>query len=1376
MGFPILQGSPTISTRPIRTPEPVEEYAASDRADLSPGEPLGPWAIFAYAEFLNAVISISYYDMIRSDNNEVDCWTVEVRIQIVPSCGGISEDYREPLYRIELPESSYRRPNKSCAENRDNPGVEPIALFSNDQRFLSCLIPHPYKRQLSSLVVFQLRKPKPQQRTTSKQLSLPSYMTATDAPSQPSITPVATNPRMVKSPDNASMLSISAICFCGGNLIAGTHSGRLFLISCRPVQVIGQADPFRDVAIISMHAWKAHLLAVVYADGIVSCFRVRTGTTSANEHSGVNGSTKDLQKADSTRALQRSFAIRSAPKKTVAKPSFLERTHYSMENCACRVCWLDGSHLAMLDTRGNSITVRCIKDKGDSALTQQLFLDPREIREAAHTSEVASRRPFHAPWFQPSYLSLSLDPWKDSCLAVSTTLFAHASNELSCHLLWNWRINAQGYTAAFDGSLPSSINFARQRSGPCSIVRLLLRSDGVIAKDTRRVALLSPPNCTLGHRIRPASPLLLASDSISYLSVRRSCALENFEIHWKRAMIPKQYTQSFGCPNIAAFASEFGRSAAVASSRGLCVLECCGPFNNLSGTSRVLQSGRLSPRWHRFSNPQEERLFRVISFAWWEQVNIGPGRIDDLLLAVIEVVGEGTCYLCCWPSRDIGKHRQLLKSISAGKEENDWGVELPESFQPTNLDVLACPIRSGDSSRACVLLTCTDDVTQFAVCRLQTAPPQDSNRLVHCHIASFGVLNRKRDLFLAGANFAYDLRRKIVDCDCTYNVATAGAIHSEGVDAYLLSTASATTVRAVLDQGKCEVVNYWLCDIVREEATTVHSFSWTFELNSGKLVSWWVPTACSFADEPLKPQAISHSAKVIAPECFALGVTLDNDDSSVWSQKSSPGSRKDFLVGSAPSSHHGFVVGIAQSVRKITLPAVAQKASGSNCMYVFECSNGTLYPSYRLAAIQDIVSEDAGSESTMAVDIERYLKATMRTRSLRRGTILCVQVLLLQTVDRRVAKSSRILTYILRGLHAISSPLQFSAILLQVGRQLEASALECLFPVQIGNDSALSIDDLFRRSLNQGSLHVALSAIPILNDSATTLQRCTDLFRLCLNFINSNVEGNGTCTLDPESNLWCEEEKKAIGDIFRYALKIDEPDDDVSLVGQHSSRYSLACGIPQLVFGRKNPKVRTEARGVLFSPRFASNPPGRNFKPLKPWEDYRNETFPTILATAAHFVLSKLFWSEPSSESWSMVSVIAKHVIGNDAPFQRCSVEDFSSLMEDTPLIRYKALEPDLGALLLSLESSCFGIGKQEAQSVVDFCLVLLGTAANRCEIESEAAGLVVVAIVAAYNAGTLGHVVDFGRQYKSPVWSCFQIILNESSSELGNTQQSSSK
>lgn len=114
----------------------------------------------------------------------------------------------------------------------------------------------------------------------------------------------------------------------------------------------------------------------------------------------------------------------------------------------------------------------------------------------------------------------------------------------------------------------------------------------------------------------------------------------------------------------------YGRSIAVAGSRGLCVLDLSiGKESNINGIdgfppfpcsegyecktkSSGLGIGLSHPKWRMF-NEIEETSFMVKSMVWWERNNVNNGLSEDMILCAVKYSNESSqqYHLAAWSRR-----------------------------------------------------------------------------------------------------------------------------------------------------------------------------------------------------------------------------------------------------------------------------------------------------------------------------------------------------------------------------------------------------------------------------------------------------------------------------------------------------------------------------------------------------------------------------------------------------------------------------------------------------------------------------------------------------------------------------------------------------
>ena len=144
-------------------------------------------------------------------------------------------------------------------------------------------------------------------------------------------------------------------------------------------------------------------------------------------------------------------------------------------------------------------------------------------------------------------------------------------------------------------------------------------------------------------------------------------------IQWQQTKLPSSYRCSNGCMEIAAVGKKYGRSIAVAASRGFCVLDLsmarddkmsssrnkdqCTP--SLCGTGFQCTNQGFSsgvglnhPKWRMFSEA-EETSFSVQTMIWWERENAMNGSSEDILLCSVNYIEDDyrQVYLAAWSRR-----------------------------------------------------------------------------------------------------------------------------------------------------------------------------------------------------------------------------------------------------------------------------------------------------------------------------------------------------------------------------------------------------------------------------------------------------------------------------------------------------------------------------------------------------------------------------------------------------------------------------------------------------------------------------------------------------------------------------------------------------
>lgn len=668
-------------------------------------------------------------------------------------------------------------------------------------------------------------------------------------------------------------------------------------------------------------------LAVVFANGTVSVFRshlTTEKTATAALDSNKHGSESAAAARDDA-LFEQSVSIRSMHSESAAAAASksalsigLTETH-ELPDCVVDtggnettvlsslfVCakWIAGSYLALMQQPGAECDIHVfgLYDNGRSASVSTLNMTWSRLEENAGSTFQVDAAPTelsngnHRPSIicanRDTLVSLEYDAYSD-CVAVSSFLLKSdglGARQRTCPFvcLWSWRTNAQSFSAnaapnagSDDSVCISSVHFAVDPTKRRKLVHMIASAVSTygpmrVRKETYDTAILSPPHEVVrrGARLEEACSLLLSSTAVSYPCATKISSRENFEMQWADSSIPKTYLSAYGAPVVAAIGKNFGRSIAVASSRGLCVLDCSGSdrshaelsvcLNSVSNhgqrrkdesVTKLLRMGHVHPRWRLFGNAADERAFRVLAMTWWEGTflssdeGLGTVDTDDLLVAVIEVLDgreDSGYYLSCWSSRNIELSGQLLGSRLANNGRTravKWGALLPMEFVPESMDLLACPVPEGSEEpltavslerKACVLLADTSHFTRYLIYQLTVVgsdtghAPEPNLYKVFSRCSATGTIGSPAKLFLASASFIFSFAD--MSEDTSFNevdkasVAVIGVLrmYGGGLDALSVHSSSVVAVGQVIDSAdsdiddprESELSRLWLSDIV----------------------------------------------------------------------------------------------------------------------------------------------------------------------------------------------------------------------------------------------------------------------------------------------------------------------------------------------------------------------------------------------------------------------------------------------------------------------------------------------------------------------------------------------------------------------------------
>jgi hypothetical protein len=253
-----------------------------------------------------------------------------------------------------------------------------------------------------------------------------------------------------------------------------------------------------------------------------------------------------------------------------------------------------------------------------------------------------------------SQFGLEHDDVTDNFVISST----FGTNKYWIGCVWNWRVNAIGYMIQHEvsASLPhpllwSRLYYSQDPYRGSYLVYIAASIFGAnkelpqqkniqLRKQSVMNGFLSPSSSLSSGIYEPCS-LLLANDYVSFPWVsKKANGSDTLELGWMTSALPQSYVATFGSPRIAAVGHSHTKSVAVASSKGVCVLDAHNIHRH---------------RWKQFGSPNQEKMFSVAAMTWWEGHSgaKNEAKRDDFLITITET-NSGRQYLSCWsPKRYV---------------------------------------------------------------------------------------------------------------------------------------------------------------------------------------------------------------------------------------------------------------------------------------------------------------------------------------------------------------------------------------------------------------------------------------------------------------------------------------------------------------------------------------------------------------------------------------------------------------------------------------------------------------------------------------------------------------------------------------------------
>jgi hypothetical protein len=793
-----------------------------------------------------------------------------------------------------------------------------------------------------------------------------------------------------------------------------------------------------------------------------------------------------------------------------------------------------------------------------------------------------------------------LDHSEDS-LAIST---AFGDKWIGC--VWNWRQNVLGFSVKNEANsaLWSRLYFSSNQiegSGLTYLESGMRNYQIQVRKNVIPTAILSPYHSHGSLFMGEQSSLLLGNDSISFPHSKPRG--HTMELEWKLSSVPSGYIQSYGPVKLAAIGRSASSHIAIASKRGLCVLDTA------------------KSKWRQFGTPSEESSFSVVSMVFWEGAVGGKDGTDDWLVAIIQS-RTGRQYLSCWSPKRLNFANQLLIDTSGEKREEKeqiaWGIPLMKDIKATSLSIISQPLskRAPGLRKAVVFVSSVNsDELRYVAFQLQLIKPSKATPLNSTikAIAAFGVLAKRvvagslkdgsrsigpiSSVYLAGASFRFDLTTAQHQKEEESFVATIGVTRTPGgLEVISLNKDNKVFLFPVINAH--EVSNLWLVDTMYGTNRGILIHIWAVQFLNGDLFSWSVPSLIrgekieeeyyllkSLQQETKLPKGlhppslVCQKASLSKKKRFLLGILSHVGTTSDWMQSASFGSTKEMNMGIVPRSAYGCGLKAGQSLKnvhrmtrfgeteteKFTTNVFASKLFGPTEISMTPPAFVTsLYGMLLEAAhLRTQVEESKMDEERLSV-LQDHIRSRLQTSPNKDAVAMALQLLIMRSVEMiahtrkkhdkeqsDATASSKYLAMALCGelVQAIrnnTTNLQFASLFLEVGRQMEPSLLIYLFPLPL----PLGVQEYKAHALNRN-----------------TVRTVVDLFSLCLEegslaasasalpLLQSRTQSRYYCNLLLQTSLKAfvdnsgsrqsefdttEEARRVMGDIFRFGIKLED--------------------------------------------------------------------------------------------------------------------------------------------------------------------------------------------------------------------------------------------
>lgn len=406
----------------------------------------------------------------------------------------------------------------------------------------------------------------------------------------------------------------------------------------------------------------------------------------------------------------------------------------------------------------------------------------------------------------------------------------------------------------------------------------------------------------------------------------------------------------------------------------------------------------------------------------------------------------------------------------------------------------------------------------------------------------------------------------------------------------------------------------------QENSVAFATFVWAFELLNGDIYCWSLPSLLKanlngledwpsmnmFKEATIKrprglrlPSVVCRKPSRAWYKRWLAGTLCEIGSASDWMQHSSSGSKFHIELGTVPRSQFGCTLRAGQESKRLEsdVNAVSALFSRNNRSTDVYCQSSFLMtpPAFVLSVnvllleaaslrMEVSISKDPKMAATNSVlnveamrlrDIDRHVHERLSAARNKDSVMMASRLLILRSIEivataskahsispSEVTESNLLLstTYFAGTVDVVrhsTTNLQYASLFLQVGRQVEPSHLEYLFPLplppkssssganyskfkqlrnsrMLDKSNARTVSDLVTICVEERSLAAAASALPLFSTKTQALNYSQMLLDEAIDSFVKNTMSH-ECDFDSTG-----EERQVIGDIFRFAIKLED--------------------------------------------------------------------------------------------------------------------------------------------------------------------------------------------------------------------------------------------